>query len=279
MSGRKTKRKPRRAKVVVEDDPELVYNELGGTNPDRSALNRVLLTTKDDFVERGRWKFKTLRTDDEKDVWSCNMQSIQCMHHLGSGDRCKRLTTYTMGYCWQHLKSVLNIRIGPTTLQDDKGETMQFGGLFACDPNDDNRVVFTHGDIIAPYIAEVISNTKLEHKYPGKTTVPYGMTSDGKEFDAACARPAASWANSCETINKNCDINAHLMSLGPLFFPGLVATKDITSGEEIFTSYGKYYFEASSIHRPFVTQPAATFRRLNYTCKKNTRRKRSTQSI
>ena len=215
----------------------------------RDARSRISRALTDDLQDSQRWSFHF--ADDR---WSCALKQIQCLHTV-TQQRCKRITTYPLGYCWQHMKTDLNIRIGRTTMQDASGNRYDFQGLFACDPNQANGLpVFRKGNIIAPYIG--LEEKVEEKRYTEDETAPYMLKMRGHTTDAACARGIGSFANTCsKKLNRNCKTNAAFHEAGHANFPVIRATAMIRNGDEIFVSYGASYFAQKSIHMPFETFP------------------------
>ena len=238
----------------------------------RSKLHRIKISTNFHTRQNPKWKF-----DYNNGAWSCPLQTMRCMHQITPNKRCKRETTYTAVYCWQHLKSVAKLRIGPTTMQDSKGYTFNFMGLFVCDTKKaPNTIIFRKNDIITSYIGEILDNSKtndnddgeLEQRYPGNETAPYVALSTvaHKYIDAACLRSVGSFSNACLGENKNCKKNATFSAGSATTYPHLKATTNIRNGQEVFVSYGTAYFAKKSIHRDFVTKPDREYKSKNYKC-------------
>lgn len=229
----------------------------------RSKLHRIKKSTNFNTHPNTRWKF-----DYNNNTWSCPLQTMRCAHEIKTNIRCKRNTTYTTVYCWQHLKSVAKLRIGTTTMQDSKRQKLDFTGLFVCDMKKfQNTIIFKTGDIITSYIGEIISNAELQNRYPGKETAPYTLQISKTRFlDSACIRSVGSLANACLPTNKNCKLNAKLVIGSHGNYPHLKASKNIRNGDEIFISYGRTYFNKTSVHRDFVTKPNQEYKSKNYEC-------------
>ena len=193
------------------------------------------------------------------DTWGCQLKSTQCLGRKSNdGRQCSRRTTYTLGYCWQHLKTLANLRIGQTELRDEDGNRMTFLGLFACKKEEyEDEVVFADGDNICAYIGEYITQKILDERYPGLTEIaPYVFRMSAQRYiDGACVRGVAALSNMC-TDAKNCVNNAEIVKINPnnnTHFPVIRATAPIRNGDEILTYYGDMYFEDDSILYPVRT--------------------------
>lgn len=243
------------------------------------SLNTPLGTT-----ESPRWKFKS------DGGFECNMECMRCVEKTGNR-RCRRKSCYTLPYCWQHLKLRAHLRVGRTTLVDpETGTRFPFRGLFACNAKTPGRVVFKNGDIITPYVGEVVSADELEERYPGNDVAPYaedmevdvGMDGDERDelgfVDGACVRGVASLANDAlngrcmrNGVRLVCRTNARFWSGGGNY-PELKATRGIRDGEEIFVAYGKgpanspenLYWSGTQV--PHTTTPKAVYDNLEYKC-------------
>ena len=156
---------------------------------------------QDKFTESKIWGF------DWDNQEKCKLKNMQCIAICKSGDQCSRKTTYTLPYCFQHLKSKRHLRIGRTLLINPKTKRRyRFRGLFACGKGFKDNVIFKKDDIIIPYVGEKTTEEKINKEYDQKNqqyehTVPYGIhkTKNGKTvFDAACVRGVAAFANKGE---------------------------------------------------------------------------------
>lgn len=225
-----------------------------------------------------RWKFEYTRANGTK--FECQMKTMQCMHMIAdskarSGERrCKRRSTYTLPYCYQHLINDYHLRIGRTQLRTQHGQTTQrlsFLGLFACDKKaDDDAIVFKKGQRIIPYLGELLTRTQLDARYPGNETGPYALdlhSRSGDVVDGACVRGVGGLVNMCRpSVNPGCGKNNARFTVSAGHFPNIVATRNIRNGEEIYISYGPRYFAGRSLHQPQVTKPASVYRSRNYKC-------------
>ena len=229
---------------------------------ERSRLHRIRKSELHDLLsDSPRWSFSY--NDDE---WECPLQKMRCIHHPESThNQCRRESTYTLPYCWQHLKSVSKLRIGVTTMRDSDGNPLTFQGLFVCDESKANDVViFKRNDILAPYLGQILTRSQQNARYPGETeVVPYGFGL----IDAACVRSVAAYGNHCLPTNQNCANNSTIITSGPIFFPVLQATRDIRNNTEVFVDYGDMYFHPTSVHEAFETRPAREYLIKNYKCK------------
>lgn len=212
----------------------------------RDLRSQLHLLRLDSGVEREleiqkKWRFFY----DNHGNRSCQLQSMRCKYILpSSGDRCKRKTTLTLPYCWQHLRRVANIRIGRTSLTDEAGQRYKFLGLFACDPSlEDNELVFDKDDNIIIYFGEIMDKKDLDQIYPGDSLAPYAFKmNEDLWIDAACIRGVAALANTASIVNPDADENnASIKIIHPDLYPVIQAEKPILNGEEIFTDYGENF--------------------------------------
>jgi hypothetical protein len=144
--------------------------------------------------------------------------------------KCTKLVTVGAPYCAVHLQHVLGLRIGTSTIPDAGM------GVFACEFCADDRVVIPEGDVVCPYVGEVLNLVELDARY-GDTTAPYALRiSDDVVIDAACHRGVGAMINhSAEHPNTEFVINADVLDVD------IVATRDILAGEELFVNYGAEY--------------------------------------
>ena len=215
-----------------------------------------------------RWGF----TYDRR--WDCPLECMQCVARVeygGATRQCTRKTCYSLPYCWQHLKKLAHLRIGRTRLVDPgTGSRFKFLGLFACNQGDPGGVVFKRGDVITPYIGEVITTQELDARYPGDDEVaPYVVSMRGdKHVDGACMRGVASLANDAIPGSRCVDGDACVVNAqfdeGDGVYPWLVATGDIRDGDEVFASYGAEYWGGE--HKEHTTTPAGAYPKVNYKC-------------
>lgn len=230
-------------------------------------LDAPMVTT-----ESARWEFEYGDRNDP-DGYDCNMKCMQCVARKGAR-RCKRKSCYTVPYCWQHLKSLANLRIGRTTLLDPAtNRRFQFLGLFACDSKRPGETLFRKGDAITPYVGDVKTMDEIDLMYGEDDTVPYGELTevqDGDDLvvDGACFRGVASLANdaipgsTCD--GGGCRTNSRFHS-GDGNYPTLKATRVIKDGDEIFVDYGEEYWGGN--HKPHRTKPRHVYEKLEYKCK------------
>lgn len=147
---------------------------------------------------------------------------LRCMYETKT--RCKRPASCTLDLCVQHLQKQhrIDVRSAP-------GRT--HAGLFALDDIEE-------GQFICSYIGDVIDKETLRRRYgDGKRITPYAVCmSDGVTFI-----DSASWGG-LGTLNFTGETNAELFEAAPFQFPMVVATQDITKGEEIIVDYGELYF-------------------------------------
>ena len=194
------------------------------------------------------------------------MRAVQCIHRIGQR-QCSRRSIYTIPMCWQHLISDYQITVGQTTLKDVHGVRLPTVGIFACNPKDEDGLVFHARQAIVPYIGNNMSVAEHDQKYPGDTSAPYSVAiANGRVIDSSLMRGVGSLAQDCRAANRNrgdCDQNNAVVVEGAAGnYPMLVAKRDIFDGEEIFMSYGSHYWSGDV--RPMKT--FGRFNKLKYKC-------------
>lgn len=158
------------------------------------------------------------------------------------GDECEYngCTQYVVigrPYCIKHTTKVFGVTI---LYIQDKGY-----GLFA-------NKNFKYGDMICPYYAERLTKYKFEKRYPPKSdaTCPYVYESPQRIYwDGATIRGVGCLCNTAvdESSNKSNSekCNAFIIADAcPTLFPSypwVVATKNISKGDEILVDYGCDY--------------------------------------
>lgn len=184
--------------------------------------------------------------------FSCKLIGMQCEGLKKNGSRCTRRTVRALPYCWQHFQKINRVVIKKSKVPGDSGF-----GLFVCDPSKGrDEVVFRRNDLIAQYNGEVLSSVQLNARYgSGGQTAPYAWENNvtGDILDAACKRFLGAFANDPRGTRKRANakishkhvnqrdrdhINDKRYTDLPERLPGLVATRDIRNGEEIYVHYG-----------------------------------------
>jgi hypothetical protein len=162
------------------------------------------------------------------------LQSMQCDYVIPrTGQQCRRQCVIGLPCCHSHLSLVYKVKIGPSTLPG-AGK-----GLFVYDKTKGDRaVVFRNNEDICPYFGDVITRDELEARYQDKTA-PYGflLNNAGRTEDAALHRGVGSLINHKALSRSNCKIYVK-RNTGRAF---VKASKNITNGSELFTSYGSDY--------------------------------------
>jgi hypothetical protein len=180
------------------------------------------------------------------------LTTTQCIVQVAIG-RCPNITCMGLGICYEHLRTIANLALLPTSLQDDTTKQPHvFYGLFAHDPDEkatsSDTIVFCPGDYIASFIGERLSLSVMNKRYRRqKEVAPYafGMV------DGALSRGVGCCANTNKDRTR---INAWIHSpADKAMFPILQATRTIYHGQEIFTDYGQDYYAADSIHKSHST--------------------------
>jgi hypothetical protein len=132
--------------------------------------------------------------------------------------------------------------------------------------------VFRKGDVLTPYIGELLSQEELDDRYEEDEVAPYvdtvevGMNGDDMYVDGACMRGVASLANDAipgSMCTGKCKTNARFWS-GDGNYPILEAIRSIRDGDEIFVEYGLKYWTGEQ--RAHFTIPVARYGQIEYKC-------------
>ncbi len=108
-------------------------------------------------------------------AFACDLQCRQCSAHTSTtGARCGRRTCIGVEYCWQHLRSVAHLRIGPSTVPGAGKGLFAHAGVPHAGPN---AVVFRNGEVILPYRGEALTRAQLHTRYGPHGTAPYALGS------------------------------------------------------------------------------------------------------
>ena len=189
-------------------------------------------------------------TRDETRTFHCTLQCRRCEATKRNGAQCNRQVCIWLPFCWQHTRSELGIRPGPSGVLD--GAT----GLFA-------HRSFQKGDLVAPYGGERVTDAMTRERYglssSDRSLGPYLLGN----VDSACLRYVASAPNGAfgsvpeSAANITFEATTHAFGavrdagfrhprLGVLSRSNLgvkywaVARRDIEAGEEIVAFYGKH---------------------------------------
>lgn len=167
--------------------------------------------------------------------WSCHLQCDRCQFRKPNGEQCKNRVCFGSPVCWIHNRKNYGVQIKNSTIEG-AGK-----GLFAT-----KNIRFR--DWICPVGGEQLQENCIDQRYPGDDLAPYAVTrgSDGVVFDAACVRGIGSMSNALFTPAgnpRNRKFHNSKMAENPNDNNALwiQATKNIASGEEIFTFYGDEY--------------------------------------
>ena len=176
----------------------------------------------------GGYRFVMRTPRSSKIIFEGDLQQDQCAGINQNGQRCKRMVTLGLPYCFQHRP----LRAAPSALRNG-GK-----GLFVNSKEyGHNDIVFRPGDQIVAYQGEPLTEEELEERY-GRYTGPYAlMVGFDDVIDAALKRGIGAMANS-KRIRKECNVELVAGDPGSVY---LVATKNIRNNTELFVYYGKEY--------------------------------------
>lgn len=175
------------------------------------------------------------------------LETRQCEYiNPDNKHRCHRMTKKQLPFCWQHTMLISKLIVKPSKIGGL--------GLFACNPDAKNGVVFKKNDTVALYAKNAgkksiglkregtfYTDKDLSDRY-GCATAPYAVriysTHGGENVDTISQRSIGSYANGTLSEREaNVDIfwNASTKKLS------LVALKPIHDGDEILWYYGPDY--------------------------------------
>jgi hypothetical protein len=153
-------------------------------------------------------------------------KSQQCVSNTLKEQRCRKRTAHTQK-CWIHLSRQDNLRIKPSNIPN-AGK-----GLFAW------KKPIARNTLISKYTGRKLSKKELDQKY-GKGRADYAICNQrGRCVDSTYTTDAAArFVNDSKgtSFGNNSKIN------GKQIFK-LKATRAIPANNEIFTSYGREYWQ------------------------------------
>jgi hypothetical protein len=153
-------------------------------------------------------------------------KSQQCVSNTLKEQRCRKRTAHTQK-CWIHLSRQDNLRIKPSNIPN-AGK-----GLFAW------KKPIARNTLISKYTGRKLSKKELDKKY-GKGRADYAICNQrGRCVDSTYTTDAAArFVNDSKgtSFGNNSKIN------GKQIFK-LKATRAIPANNEIFTSYGREYWQ------------------------------------
>jgi hypothetical protein len=150
----------------------------------------------------------------------------QCVSNTKKDVRCRKRTAHT-GKCWIHLANQNNLRIKPSNIPA-AGK-----GLFTW------KKPILRGKLISKYTGRKLSKKEVDQKY-GNSVAKYAICNKrGRCVDSTYTTDAAArFVNDSRgtSFQNNAKINGNQVFK-------LKATKKIPANNEIFTSYGREYWE------------------------------------
>ena len=147
------------------------------------------------------------------------------------------MTVISLPYCWMHLRSIMHLRIKPSSIPDAGL------GLWADWAGAPNGVVYKKGDNLGYYEGEHMSQEQLAERYDNGA--PYAMHVNANEaIDGALERYYLAAVNHKPRAQCNVEfLNPHQGRIR------VRATKNIMNGQELFINYGNdYRFHAFDNH-------------------------------
>jgi len=99
-------------------------------------------------------------------------------------------------------------------------------------------VVFKEGNFIAPYFGEILTKKQFDKRYEGSVSCVYTMMEDEVYYDSCLYRGATAYSN--DSSISGIEPNAYFDKFEDII--GIVASRDIVQGEELFTTYGDDYW-------------------------------------
>lgn len=149
--------------------------------------------------------------------------------------QCRRRTCKIADYCWQHLRSVCHLQVKQSNI---RGAGL---GLFTTNDirvprNGTKRIVKYASD--SPFMRRVSANA-IDAEYGDKLGVYVWCKNAKTCYDAKSTQATnARRANACDRPGHRVRCNAKINHGG-----WLVATKNIPAGSEIYTPYGRAYWQ------------------------------------
>jgi hypothetical protein len=155
------------------------------------------------------------------------MPCLRCLGTNTNGKRCKRKTCVRFPYCFQHLRSILQLKVAKSNIPGA------------------GKGLFTLKDIKkGAKIIEYTGNRTNEAEFK-KNPSDYGLLFKKDDIiDATSAQysTVARYANMCRSKNK-CSNNAKYTRNYQTNKAHITATKNIKANSEIFVSYGRSFFK------------------------------------
>lgn len=189
-------------------------------------------------------------------LFKCPLKSKHCEGLKKNGARCGRNTVRALPYCWQHYQKINKIVISKSNVPNGGF------GLFACESTVNGEPVFRKGDLICDYGGDILNGAQLSARYGsgGQTAVyAFGDPDSANFIDSACKRYIGAFANDSKGSKKrsNANIDSTFVKqndrdrinkmryrpLPPGKVIGLVATRNIFNGDEIYVNYGADYWK------------------------------------
>lgn len=231
-----------------------------------SGLNEMKYMNETKNAQDSVYRYTQFNTQDANDVrYSCALKKVRCAFQRGDNYRCKRMSTQTLPFCWQHTKIIYHLRPGRTELRGLDGIQFNFTGLFACDQKKGaNDIVFCANEFICPYVSQPLTTEEQNNRVPQNEFLVYGMANKGKKFDGACVRGIGSMANTATLAKNN---NAVISETAG--YPSIKASKDIRNGQEILLHYGQpsAAYRRLPAHVSRTTDAKGRNQQLRYTCR------------
>ena len=107
-------------------------------------------------------------TDNDETIFEGDLHRRRCRGTTAKHAMCKRQLFLGLPYCYQHMQSILHLKVKPSTIEG-AGK-----GLFANNGSANNDIVFRPGDTICKYASEHIDEEELNDRY-GDYTGPYAI--------------------------------------------------------------------------------------------------------
>lgn len=184
-------------------DTDVTWPQAFGQGPGAAALARNMVNRFYALINQGgpnpsRERFRAWNNVLNVDT-NCMLQKIRCNAPKANGQRCTRIFAAGLPLCFQHSISTFGVKLGRTLLLDVNNGRLPMLGVFACRRN---LPPFQNGDLIAPYIGDILTNEQLNAIYPGNASAPYGLSigrnnrPNKENVDSACIRGLGAYVNS-----------------------------------------------------------------------------------
>jgi hypothetical protein len=180
---------------------------------------------------------------NHRQTFRSEMESHQCQFIKRNQQQCKNRCIIGFEYCHSHMKTVLGLKIAPSTIPE-AGK-----GLFAMKQFErDEKICDYHGELLTrEEVHDRYTNPQTNRTY----TAPYTVAiNNNYAVDSATERGIGSLANTSAGHN-----NARLVVNQRARTVSIKASRRIPIGQEIFVAYGPGYRHPTATTYDYTTVP------------------------